>query len=285
MNLSHVAPSLSNQGIWGPATATLDWCEINYQFSPYIAEMANTLSNLFTMFLSLGGCYVAINEGMPSRYILGHLAVTLIAVGSFFFHATLLFEAQLADELPMIFVASLSLWLLFDILPGFGLHNRTKLILALLAFFNVFFTWSYVLYRNPIYHQTVFGSIIFVLVARMTYILHWSDRATAISTKTKSSIANFFNTGLGMFLLGFFLWNMDNIFCQTLTRWKVLLGWPTAFFLEGHSWWHVLTGLGTYYMFVGIQFATLCVKDRPEAYTITYSYRIPFVRRVRAKGQ
>jgi dihydroceramidase len=68
--------------------------------------------------------------------------VGLVAVGSFLFHATLLFEAQLADELPMIYVASLSLWLLFDISPGFGIHNRTKLIFALLALFNVSFTWS-----------------------------------------------------------------------------------------------------------------------------------------------
>lgn len=28
MNLTHVAPSLSRQGVWGPVTATLDWCEV-----------------------------------------------------------------------------------------------------------------------------------------------------------------------------------------------------------------------------------------------------------------
>lgn len=120
--------------------------------------MANTLSNLFTVSLSLGGSYVAFKEGMPSRYVLGHLVcklshrcqpfvnylqgIALIAVGSILFHATLLFEAQLADELPMVYVASLSLWLLFDISPGFGLHSRTKFIIALLVFFDVFFTWS-----------------------------------------------------------------------------------------------------------------------------------------------
>src|SRR6266545_3819534 len=28
MTLTHVAPSLSKQGVWGPVTATLDWCEV-----------------------------------------------------------------------------------------------------------------------------------------------------------------------------------------------------------------------------------------------------------------
>jgi hypothetical protein len=29
------------------------------------------------MFLSLGGSYVAFNEGMPARYVLGHLVTTI----------------------------------------------------------------------------------------------------------------------------------------------------------------------------------------------------------------
>ena len=69
--------------------------------------------------------------------------VGLVGLGSFFFHATLLFEAQLADELPMIYVGSLSLFLLFDNKPGFGLHStRSKMLMVLLALFDVLFTWS-----------------------------------------------------------------------------------------------------------------------------------------------
>jgi len=69
--------------------------------------------------------------------------VALVALGSFFFHATLLFEAQLADELPMIYAGSGSLFLLFDNKPGYGLHtSRTKILIALLTLFDVLFTWS-----------------------------------------------------------------------------------------------------------------------------------------------
>lgn len=38
-----------------------------------------------------------------------------------------------------------------------------------------------------------------------------------------------------MFAFGFFVWNLDNIFCTTLTSWKQAIGWPVAFLLEGAS--------------------------------------------------
>jgi dihydroceramidase len=58
-----------------------------------------------------------------------------------------------------------------------------------------------------------------------------------------------------MFLAGFCLWNMDNIFCHHLTTSKqqILLPWSAV--LEGHGWWHILTGLGKLVLivlFVGI---------------------------------
>lgn len=64
-------------------------------------------------------------------------------MGSFAFHATLLYEAQLADELPMIYVGSMGLWLIFDDQPGFDLQrSRTKWFIVLLIAFDVLFTLS-----------------------------------------------------------------------------------------------------------------------------------------------
>lgn len=47
-----------------------------------------------------------------------------------------------------------------------------------------------------------------------------------------------------MFLAGFFIWNMDNIFCRHLTAGKNQIMLPWSAILEGHGWWHILTGLG-----------------------------------------
>lgn len=47
-----------------------------------------------------------------------------------------------------------------------------------------------------------------------------------------------------MFSAGFFIWNMDNIFCHHLTSTKKQMLLPWSVILEGHGWWHILTGLG-----------------------------------------
>jgi len=80
-----------------------------------------------------------------------------------------------------------------------------------------------------------------------------------------------------MFLFGFFIWNLDNIFCGSWTRVKQAVGWPGAFFMEGHAWWHVLTGLGTFYLNQGAMLLTLSVKDDHHKFRLDYWYGLPLV--------
>jgi dihydroceramidase len=91
----------------------------------------------------------------------------------------------------------------------------------------------------------------------MTYLLRWSDAAKRIPATSKRTITQLFGTGALLFGFGFFIWNMDNIFCDFLIVKKLSIGWPFAFLLEGgsnlsalfskvdssvgHSWWHVFT--------------------------------------------
>lgn len=280
---STIAPWLNKTGFYGPVTATLDWCEANHQFSPYIAEMANSISNLYTIIISVIGYWSVVKQSLPRRYALGYLGVTLVGIGSFLFHATLLYEAQLADELPMIYVGSMSLFITFDDGAGYGVHSlRSKSLIAILLLFDVLFTWSYYIYRNPVYHQVVFATIIFLTTGRLTYLLKWSNAARRIPATAKRTITKLLGTGALLFGFGFFIWNLDNIFCDFLILRKLSIGWPFAFLLEGHSWWHVFTGAGTYYKFVGIQYATLCIKDDPAGYTVGWDYGLPHIQRVRA---
>ncbi|KAL0068626.1 alkaline ceramidase ydc1 [Marasmius tenuissimus] len=142
----------------------------------------------------------------------------------------------MSDEIPMIIFASMNVWATYDARPGLkGVQAKP---LVLLVLFNALFTWSYYLYRNPIYHQTVFATL--MLCPRIP-----SEKvAVARSWYIKGTI---------VWVIAFTVWNLDNIFCDRITGWKVAVGWPTAFLLEGHSWWHFLTGLGTYYSFIAIQ--------------------------------
>lgn len=69
-------------------------------------------------------------------------------------------------------------------------------------------------------------------------MLKWSKHASRIPVETKSTIGKLFGSGAALFALGFLIWNLDNIFCDTLTRWKVHIDWPRAFLLEGALFFH-----------------------------------------------
>ena len=67
----------------------------------------------------------------------------VVGLGSFIFHATLLYEAQLADELPMVWVASYCLAILFDSEKGFSLRTPRAISLTVVyLIFNISFTWA-----------------------------------------------------------------------------------------------------------------------------------------------
>ena len=63
--------------VWGqnsnsPNNQILIHEQVNFQFSPYIAEMANTFSNIFTISLALCGGSQAMKERLPPRFPLGY---------------------------------------------------------------------------------------------------------------------------------------------------------------------------------------------------------------------
>lgn len=52
--------------------------------------------------------------------------------------------------------------------------------------------------------------------------------------------------GLSIFLGGFAIWGVDRVYCSNLRTWRREIGMPWGFFLEGHGWWHLMTGIGAY---------------------------------------
>lgn len=71
----------------------------------------------------------------------------VVGLGSMAFHATLLHTAQLSDELPMVYAASVSLFILFDTErtePNFKIRGNAKLQLLAFAIatFDILFTYA-----------------------------------------------------------------------------------------------------------------------------------------------
>jgi dihydroceramidase len=93
---------MADESDYGNHTSTIDWCEENYTHTPYVAEFYNAFTNFPTVALGLYGAYAALQGGLKKRYALAYLGLVCIGLGSFGFHATLTWEWQLMDELPMV---------------------------------------------------------------------------------------------------------------------------------------------------------------------------------------
>jgi dihydroceramidase len=89
-------------GYWGGPTGDFDWCEPNYMYSEYVVEPWNAITSL--AFLP-GPASLLFGPGgmdLPAGIRMNCALVAAIGLGSVAFHATLRYEAQLLDELPML---------------------------------------------------------------------------------------------------------------------------------------------------------------------------------------
>ncbi|KAF9431840.1 Alkaline ceramidase 3 [Entomortierella beljakovae] len=103
-------------GYWSPNTASVDWCENNYVISFYVAEFWNTISNIACLAAALFGYYT-----FPSnerRFTLMFIAFGFVGLGSVLFHGTLRHKMQLLDELPMLYSATIILFILVEAKHG-----------------------------------------------------------------------------------------------------------------------------------------------------------------------
>ncbi|XP_023225096.1 alkaline ceramidase 3-like [Centruroides sculpturatus] len=109
-----MAPTSAN-GFWGKPTATLDWCERNYEVTFYIAEFWNTLSNLAMLLPAIWGGWQAWKDGLELRFLLSHFFLLVVGCGSWWFHMTLQYGMQLFDELPMVWGSLILVYALAEV--------------------------------------------------------------------------------------------------------------------------------------------------------------------------
>jgi len=83
------------------------------------------------------------------------------------------------------------------------------------------------------------------------------------------------NSGTLIFLFGFLIWNLDNMFCDQITVWRAKAGMGQYFgwASQGHAIWHLFTGLGAHRIAAGVTYLTLSI-HQPNQYRITYTLGI-----------
>ena len=91
-------------GKWDPVSANIDWCERNYIWTYYIAEFHNTMTSFLFCVASVICVYYHWYLA-DEMFIFGFVLLAIVGVGSAAFHGMLTYDAELWDEIPMMWVS------------------------------------------------------------------------------------------------------------------------------------------------------------------------------------
>ncbi|MDP9151356.1 MAG: ceramidase [Myxococcota bacterium] len=218
---------------WGAPTSSVDWCEANYEHSRYVCELFNTVSSGALVLAGVVG--LAIHwRVLERRFLVAFGALALVGVGSAAFHATLKFELQMLDELPMIYLALVVVFIVLDMRPR---QTSPPWLAAALVAYGLAGTAVAALTRGSRQFwgfQISFGCLeVFCLV-----------RVWLTSRRSRNaSVRRLFGTGMACYLVAIALWFLDVRFCPVFSTTLPALG---LFNPQLHAMWHVLVSAGFY---------------------------------------
>ncbi|SGZ56244.1 CIC11C00000002494 [Sungouiella intermedia] len=263
-------PAEQEHGYWGIPTSTIDWCEENYVVSSYIAEALNTVTNSCFIALASFAIYHGYTNKLDLRFILSALGFLLVGIGLWLFHMTLKYEYQLLDELPMIYATCIPFWSVFSQSKS----TKGSVIVGLSIFFAAnLLTAIYLHFKNPTIHQAAYALLNAGIIFQSARLAHNNihDKA-ALKQLNRTMIF-----GVSIFLLGYFLWNVDIHFCPQARATRREWGIPYGFILEGHGWWHILTGTGVYFYLVYEEYLHCWLTGTNKFYSFEWKYGLPVV--------
>ncbi|KAJ5168296.1 uncharacterized protein N7482_003890 [Penicillium canariense] len=297
-SLPHFPYPPSKAGFWSPVTSTLNWCEEDYYATVYSAEIVNTLTNLLFMWLGIKGIISCRRNGHDQIFLVALLGYLVVGTGSFLFHSTLKYPMQLVDELSMIYTTCLMAYASFS----YSRPTGVRLVLAIsLLSLAVFITLYYHYLQDPVFHQNAYALLTTVVVLRSMHTMEttlrpkWrhsreedrlerQKKGLSVPSKERQRFENerdmktlktmWFMVlyGLSMFLGGFFIWNLDNQFCSQIRVMRRRVGLPWGIFLEGHGWWHIMTGIGAYLYIIWGIWLRHCLNGRQDDYHLRWKH-------------
>ncbi|KAI5783568.1 ceramidase [Geopyxis carbonaria] len=233
---------------WEPRTAKMNFCELDYYMTPYIAEFINTISNVSYLWLAWHGYRQCCRNGGNNTIKLGYALLAFVGIGSIVFHATLKYECQLIDELAMLYATALVLYAVFStLLPPVTLGISLSGMMGSITYINAHTGGESLL------HRVAFGAMIVTVGLRCMYLMtHFPDH--------RDNLRVICTVGSISFVSGFGLWLTDVFACETLLAWRDVVGWPLGAVLELHGWWHILTAYGVYYYIVFTEYLQVCME-------------------------
>jgi len=234
---------------WGPVTSQANFCEQDYAITSYIAEVVNTLTNLTYLIYAYHGIKNNVNRKDAILRNLPYLGIAGVGIGSAIFHSTLKNYTQWFDDLSMLLATSAVLHRVFT----FNTTLSTTLgvgawIASTIALFSIWHCMT----DEIIMHSILFAIMIALVGIKTRLVIAERVKDEVV----KREVRKLCTWGGVIFISGFGIWNLDNIYCSSLTQTKRAIGMPWSFFLELHGWWHIFTGVGAYIFIALVEYLT-----------------------------
>jgi len=255
---------------WGPPTASVDWCEKNYEVCHFIAEFWNTITSSFISVLGLVGLYLTLRERIEKRFAVLYVGIVVVGLGSVVFHGALHLTGQLLDELPMIWTTLAWVYIYQTMESPRKGRPQDKVLAWRLAVFAAVWTIGapWVHFYAPIAFQSLFvGLIAFSMFNAHKY---WK----ICKNPTARNMYIVYNMSLAA---GACLWLLDTHACNSLHE---IFGsyWWHKYVGSFHGYWHCLMSINVY---LGPVFAAVV---RAQALDIPASIKwwclvVPYVKR------
>ncbi|KAJ3271313.1 Alkaline ceramidase 3 [Terramyces sp. JEL0728] len=235
MSLTNYSP------YWSPPTASVNWCENDYEHSSYLAEYFNSLSSFAMAIVGFLGIYL--HPWVESRFKVAFWNVVAVGLGSVAFHGTLSKVTQAFDEVPMLWSALTFAYIL--ICQKYNLNSSKKQILVSVLFGHAAITTYLVTayegeWQFRLFHLSFESTIVFVV-----YQLAWLYRKHKIASND-NEFTRIFERGCIYLGLAILCWVLDFTACRYLNP-----SYSTSllpFNPQLHSFWHLLVSLSLYYM-------------------------------------
>ena len=203
---------------------------------------------------------------------------------------------QLVDELSMIYTTCLMFWATF----AYSRPRPVQLALGIFsASLSLFITGYYHYLQDPTFHQNAYAIITAIVFFRSLYVMeknirpyfrkkHEGYKKAQLSPKLSQAekeeerrkdvrdreilktMWTMIGVGLSIFLGGFGVWTLDIMFCSRLRAWRHEIGLPWGLLLEGHGWWHLMTGVGAYFYIVWGIWLRHCLNGRQDEFEMVW---------------
>jgi len=195
-------------------------------WTPYIAELWNSLSSVLLIIMGIYGMVAVPKTSKERRFMLAYFCLAVVGFGSTAFHATLRRWGQFMDELPMLGINHVFLYCqLRNSYTSNKTNWRGRIITAMLIFSALASSYSYMVLGDYNVFLLCYNSGLIIQVFIIIRILRKDGTKQDKFLLTVSACS---------YLSGFCLWIIERLYCEETQIFQL------------HAIWHIGAGFGTY---------------------------------------